>query len=509
MWNFYFPGAKGLNLRLEEFLLFLLIISFLVSCGGKVPSPETEKAYNQYRQVLENATTPQVKPGTEEKPALKPLFKELSPLQKPLTVAFYQEHFESILFFLAYQTGLSLVIDPEVKKEIPPEKERITLQMKNQPVQDILQKVCELLDINFRVDRGILYVEPFAEKIINLGFLPVIKESRTSMGGDVLGNIGGGVGGTIAPSPLKGEYSINAELSKESLDLYKALEVSLVTLLSKEGSYSLNRLTGILYVKAKPSRIRAVERLVSEFKKKYGRQILLSAQIIEIELSKGHNLGVDWFEITGYLMGNNRVSFNTLDLKKNDQTGVPPPFSFALTISGEPNVNLILNLLKEYGELKVISNPKIRVLHSQPALISVGTSQAYIREIKYEGNATNPSVSPSSVFDGILLGITPYIAEEDQIFLHIVPIKSDIVDLKEVRFGANYFITLPRVNLREMTSIVKARPNDLIVIGGLILDRDKTTERKVAIPLLSELFKSNIHEGKKAELVILIRILLD
>ncbi len=63
--------------------------------------------------------------------------------------------------------------------------------------------------------------------------------------------------------------------------------------------------------------------------------------------------------------------------------------------------------------------------------------------------------------------------------------------------------------MREMTSIVKARPNDLIVIGGLILDRDKTTERKVAIPLLSELFKSNIHEGKKAELIILIRILVD
>ncbi len=499
-------------MRLEEFLLFLLIISFLVSCGGKVPSPETEKAYNQYRQVLENATTPQVKPGAEEKPALKPLFKELSPLQKPLTVAFYQEHFESILFFLAYQTGLSLVIDPEVKRAIPPEKERITLQMKNQPVQDILQKVCELLDINFRVDRGILYVEPFAEKIINLGFLPVIKESRTSMGGDVLGNIGGERGGATTTSPLKGEYSINAELSKESLDLYKALEDSLVTLLSKEGSYSLNRLTGILYVKAKPSRVRAVERLVLEFKKKYGRQILLSAQIIEIELSKGHNLGVDWFAITNYLMGNNRVSFNTLDLGITTRPNQP---SVALTISGEPNVNLILNLLKEYGELKVISNPKIRVLHSQPALISVGTSQAYIREFKREvtSGATTSTITyttqTSSVFDGILLGITPYITEEDQIFLHIVPIKSDIVELKDVRFGADYFITLPKVNLREMTSIVKARPNDLIVIGGLILDRDKTTERKVAIPLLSELFKSNIHEGKKAELIILIRILVD
>ncbi len=513
MWNFCFQREKRLNLKWGQFLLFLLIINFFSACAGKVPSPETERAYYQYRKILDNATTPQVKAREAEKPALQPLFKELSPLQKPLTVAFYQEHYENVLFFLAYQTGLSLVIDPEVKKEIPPEKEKITLQMKHQPVREILQKVCELLDVHPRIDKGILYIEPFEEKFIKLGFLPVIKESRTAMGGDVLGNIGQGGGGeTITTSPLKGEYSINAELSKESLDLYKALEDSLSTVLSEKGIYNLNRLTGILYIKDKPSRVRAVEKLVTEFKKMYARQIILDAQIIEIELSKGHNLGVDWFEITNYLMGNNRVSFNTLDLGITTRTDQP---SFALTISGEPNVNIILNLLKEYGELKVISNPKIRVLHSQPALISVGTSQAYIKEFKREattGTATSVityTTETSSVFDGILLGLTPYITEEDQIFLHIVPIKSDIVELKDVRFGADYFITLPKVNLREMTSIVKAKPNDLIVIGGLILDRDKTTERKVAIPLLSEIFKSSVNEGRKAELVILIRILVD
>jgi len=499
-------------LRLGGFLVFLLI-SFLIGCTGKVPSPETERAYQQYRKVLENATLPRER--EPEKPKIEPLFKEVSPLKKRITVAFYQEHYENVLFFLALQTGLSLVIDPEVKKEIPPEKERITLQMKNQEVGGVLKKVCELLDVHYKTDKGILFIVPFEERLINLGFLPVIKESRTSMGGDVLGNIGGGgggAGGGLTTSPLKGEYSINADLSKESLDLYKALEESLQTILSDKGTYTLNRLAGILYVKDKPSKVRAVSELVSEFKKKYGKQIILDAQIIEIELSKGHNLGVDWFEITNYLMGNNRVSFNTLDLGITTRSDQP---AFSLTISGQPNVNLLLNLLKEYGELKVISNPKVRVLHSQPALISVGTSQAYIKEFKRDvttgttASTITYTTQTSSVFDGILLGLTPYITDEDLIYLHIVPIKSDLVELKDVRFGADYFITLPRVNLREMTSIVKARPNDLIVIGGLILDRDKTTEKKVALPFLSELFKSSVNEGKKAELVILIRIVVD
>jgi MSHA type pilus biogenesis protein MshL len=483
-------------------------------CAPEVPSPETKALYERYRQVLENATAPEKDTKPESK--FQPVFKDVSPLQRRVTIAFHQENYENILFFLAYESGLSLVMDPSLKQEVPPEKERITLQMKNQPLEVVITKVCELIDAHFRLERGVLKIEPYEERIFNLGFLPVVKEGKTAMGGDVLGNIGqggggGATGGQIS-SPLKGEFSINADLSRESLDIYTNFEKTLSTLLSKKGVYNFNRLTGFLYVKDKPSRVKAVAAIIDEFKKKYKKQIILDAQIIEVELAKGHNLGVDWFEITNYLMGNNRVSLNTLDLGITTRSDQP---SFALTISGQPNINLILNLLKEYGELKVVSNPKIRVLHSQPALISVGTSQSYIKEFKRDvttGTATSTityTTQTSSVFDGILLGLTPYVADEKEIFLHIVPIKSDIVELKDVRFGGDYFITLPKVNLREMTSIVKARPGDLLVIGGLILDKDKASEKKIAIPFISELFKTNMRESRKAELVILIRILAD
>lgn len=480
-----------------------------MGCATQVPSPATQISFEKYRKIFENTTTSQ--PVREEKtvPQLAPIFKDLSPLRKNLTVVFYQEHYENILFFIAYEIGMSLVIDPAVKRLIPPEKERITLQMKNQPAEEILKKVCEILDLHYKVERGVLQILPYEEKIFNLGFIPVVKEGRTMMGGDVLGNIGqAGVLG----SPLKGEFSINAFVTIDSLDIYSNLRNMLSTLLTDNSSYILNKSTGTLYVKDRPSKIKTVTKLIEELKSKYRRQIILDAQIIEIELSEGHNLGVDWFEITNYLMGNNRVAFNTLDLGITTHSNQP---SFALTISGQPNLNLLLNLLREFGELKVISNPKVRVLHSQPALISVGTSQSYIRE--YRREVTTPTTTTStinyttqisSVFDGILLGLTPFISEDDEIFLHIVPIKSDLLELRDVRFGENYFITLPRVNLREMTSIIKAKPNDLIVIGGLILDKDKATERRLAIPILSEIFRRNVRETKKAELIILIRLFI-
>lgn len=441
-----------------------------------------------YREVLENAT--KYTPQEEEKKdlQLQPIFQEISPLQKRVSVSFYQEYYENIFFFLALEAGLNLVMDPELKKFIPPEKERITLQMKLQPLESILEKLCEVLDVSYSVDKGILKIQPLEERVINLGFIPVIKESKSGLGGDVLGNIGGDSAQTS--SPLKGDYSIQTTLSSDTLDIYKYLEENLPQFLSEQGVFHLNRLTGFLYVKDRPSRVASVVKLISNYKKIYRKQIIIDAQIIEIELSKGHNLGVDWFEISNFLLGQNRVAFNQLDL------GISPGRtpSLALTISGQPNINAILNLLREYGELKVISNPKIRVLHSQPALISVGTSQSFIKEVKRDVTAqvgtttVQYTVQTSSIFDGVMLGITPFIAEDDEIYLHIVPIKSDLVDLREVKFGTDYIITLPAVNIREMSSIIRVKPNDLIVIGGLILDRSKNQDKKLGVPILEHFF---------------------
>lgn len=479
---------------------------------AEIPSKETTQAYQQWKQVLENQTTPkEYKTSREvEKERLQPKFIEISPLKRRISVSFFNEDYQNIFTFLALQAGLSFILDPDLNKYVPPEKSKITFQFLNQPIEDIIKKICEILDLYPKIEKGILYLQPFEERIFNLGFLPVVKESTSQLGGDVLGNVGTGGGGLS--SPLKGEFSVTAQLSRDYLEVYTNLEETISTLLSDKGLYQLNKAAGILYVKDRPSKVRALEAFLEKFKAKYKKQIILDAQIIEIELTKGHSLGIDWFEITNYLMGNNRVEFNTLDLNLTTRENQP---SFSLTISGQPNINLILNLLKQYGELKILQNPKLRVLHSQPAIISVGTTFSYIKEVKREVPTGGPTstvtytTQTSSVFDGILIGIVPYLTENNEVYLHIVPIKSELLDLKDVRFGPDYTITLPTVNLRELTSIVRSKPGDLVVIGGLILDKDKNAEKRLAAPVLDRVFRMQTGSSKLAELVIIIRVLVD
>lgn len=514
-----------------KLLVFSLLI-FLVSCATK--ESELEKASSEFlKRAYGNETkeAPLI-PQTQES-QLAPIYKEVSPLEtKVLTLLFKDEKFENVLYFLAREAGLNLVISPEVYTLIPEEAKKISFHFKNQTLKNILESILESLNLHYQIKKGILYVVPFEEKTYSLGFLHVTQESSFNLGGDVLGaagmigyGVGAGVGAGVGVgagmgygmgygmgAPLTGRYEIKGELEKKQIDIYTQLEESIKALLSDKGIYTLNRLTGTLYVKDRPSHIKMISKFIEDLKSRYQKQVLIEAKIVEVALSKEHDMGIDWLQIANYSL-ENRIRLDQLTSRFSTNPDEP---TIALTITGRPGIDLILNLLKQYGNLNLLSNPRLRVIHGQPALISVGRSLEFVKQITRELVTAEQvaqvqvSVFTSSIFDGVLLGVTPYITEENEILLHVVPIKSDIISLRKESFGQDTSVTLPEVNLREATSIIKVSPGDIIVLGGLILEKESVNERKIAgagdIPILGNLFKREQKTSQKTELVIIIKV---
>lgn len=485
-------------------LLTVFSLYILSGCATLENRAELPQEYEKIRDLLENTTIPVT--AKESSQEIKPIFKEVSPLKKTYTVAFFQENFENILFFVAYEAGLSLVIDPRIKRIVDPERARITLQMKQQPLERILDAICEAVNLGYRIEKGILYIEPYMEKTFSLNFLPLKKGSTTSLGGDVLGGVGtvgGGAGGAAVGgggSPLKGDYKITSTV--EEMDIYKMVEDNVKGLLSPAGKYQLNKFTGTLIVKDTRKNIKVIENFLQELKKRYEKQVIITAEIIEIELNKDSAMGINMFEITNWLMGNNRVDLQTLDFRSQDDFK-----SFSIAIQGMPNMSLLFKLLKKYGEVKILSKPVIRAIHGQPAILSTGTSYGYIQSVQVvsTGNLTSVTVTPSSVFDGILLGLIPFI-EPDQktIALHVVPIKSELIQMNSWSF-TGYQVQIPQINLREMSSIIRVNPGDTVIIGGLILEKKKRRENRVGLPILENIFRNEEGENKKSEFLIMLR----
>ncbi|WP_434658383.1 type II secretion system protein GspD [Sulfurimonas sp. NW9] len=99
------------------------------------------------------------------------------------------------------------------------------------------------------------------------------------------------------------------------------------------------------------------------------KQVAIEAKIIELTYDDSSSTGIDWSKLDISLSGS--IS--------ND------PGAVDATLLNKPSYNLaysfstakFLKYLKTYGDIKVLSNPKVVTMNNQPAVINVGEQLSY------------------------------------------------------------------------------------------------------------------------------------
>ena len=99
--------------------------------------------------------------------------------------------------------------------------------------------------------------------------------------------------------------------------------------------------------------------------------------------------------------------------------------------------------------------------------------------------------------------------EGDEIILNLVPVTSQLEEPIEYRFVDGGEIGLPIINVREMSTTVKVKNGEMLVIGGLITDvkaEDGTFIPGTSnIPFFKYLFGYEEKTSRKRELIILLK----
>ncbi len=461
---------------------------------------------------------------------IEPRFKRLSPLDlQKVSISFVDQDAPSVLQALAHAASLNLLIDRAARERLAAGG-GFTAEFAERSVRDVLDAVCGAFNVAWFEKKGTIVVKGNVRKIFSLDFLAQKKNAELDVGGDVLagqngqsGDSGGsggagGSGGGFMQNPLSGSFSIKGNTSVGAQDIYEELERYLTDRLQKNATFMLSRTTGTLMVNGDPASIALVEEYVSALRKKYRRQVLIEMKILEVVLDDHHEFGIDWDHVRATI-SDNPVGEGTTATVISDVAGDSVLYGFRI-VGGYYSFAAALRALKDYGSITALSNPRIKVMNGQPALLSVGKSMSYIRSVEYEntvGNGiqtTTPSVEIGTLFNGLLLGVTPVVEDDGYVNLHIVPIKSDILDLKEETVGerdANIKLSLPTVALREASTVLRARSGDLVVLGGLIDERNYDGSK--GLPWLSELpgflgwpFGYRSSKARKVELVILLKL---
>jgi general secretion pathway protein D/MSHA biogenesis protein MshL len=291
-----------------------------------------------------------------------------------------------------------------------------------------------------------------------------------------------------------------------------------------KGFYIIDKPVGLITVTAPRPLLEKVEAYLTSLQKEIYKQVSIEAKIIEVQLLDSSSIGINWNQVLSGFNINGSVAFGN-----NGNIFHWDPISGSTTDSRlVSNVNidtadftLFLNALKTQGNTKVLSNPKISVLNGQPAMISMGRNVTYLKEVSSEvtgtgaDRTTNYTATPGTILSGVGLGLTATVLNNNEIIMNLVPVTSELVEGTEeavVVAGAGETeikMGLPIVNVREMSTTVRVKDGEMLVIGGLISDMNDNQSNFAPvmgdIPLVKYLFGYEEKTKNKRELIILLK----
>ena len=515
-------------------------------------------------------------PPAPPTPDFVPVSEEIVPIKtKMVNIVVRNSALGDVLHVVAEASGLNLLIDRDVPLDQP-----VTLSLRNVSAEDALKTIFSTVDCFYTISGNVLKVESVGTKVFELGHPALVNTYSVDVGGDILGgamNVAAAGSSGSGSSNLKGSITSGSKADAKAYDFWESLEKTLDNIMGKkepaartaartpqerplnqqanpgtpppagstgspatieraeagatqsvenqpQQSVTINRLTGTIMVTATRKNMEKVERYIDNVKKVLGRQVMIEARIIEVQLNEGLNFGIDWSFLQNlkHLGGPLNAGFGGLNMATtnfNDATDAAAKTGqFQVGVS-RANFQALLTALQTQGDVKTLSNPKINVLNGHASILTVGRNTSFIAQVASTttiaaGSAplTTFTVQTNSILSGLMVGIVPYISETGEISLNITPITSNLVSLQDKSIGAagnQTTISIPTVDLREMTTTVKMRDGQMVIIGGLISKNESTTDEKVPligdIPMLGKLFTRTNRSESRSELVLLLR----
>jgi len=300
----------------------------------------------------------------------------------------------------------------------------------------------------------------------------------------------------------------------------KEVEKVLAKAISKRGTISASPGTSNIMITDTESKIAAIDIFVEEMDRRTP-QLLVEARIYDItsrdtldlgfEWNAGRNTGLGFEAPGGETIGFSRSDPSidgTLDSSISQATQTTGTLRFGI-LNEHIDIDVLLTAAQGRANAKLLASPRILVLDNETASFKA------VREIPYQRlqQGGYQSFGTTEFKDvGVELQVTPHLAKDGMIRLHIVPVFSvqvDDIDITTTQVGGTTSTSpQPVVDKREADTITLVEDGTTVVIGGLRKEEVITEVSKIPllgdIPLLGALFKFEGETSINSELVVFI-----
>jgi len=291
-----------------------------------------------------------------------------------------------------------------------------------------------------------------------------------------------------------------------------------------------NRESGIITVRGTNKQHEKVREFIDKVMSSAKRQVLIEATIVEVQLNDGYQAGIDWSRLgnagasSGFTLSQRLQlpeGFSRGDLQTRG-TGTGLIAGYFNPASSLGNIAASIRLLKEFGETKVLSSPKLMVLNNQTAVLKVVDNLVYFTIQAQQstiggsvgGTLATVTTTPNTVPVGIVMSVTPQINDTGNVNINVRPTISSLIRYvpdpnPQLKLANVEQQGIPEIQVREMESMLQISSGNTAVLGGLMQDVIKSNTDKVPglsnIPGIGRAFTGRNDSNRKTELVIFLR----
>jgi len=534
-----------------------VIACALVACG----QPPIKPAENHIR-------ADEVGPAGSIPPTVQvtPLLPKPKPGIRPETysVVVNNVRVQELLFALARDARLQIDIDPNLSGAV-------TLNAIDQTLPQLLSRIMRQVDMRYEIDGDTLVVmrdSPFlrAYKIDYLSASRNVKMQSTastqfgagasaSSGPNATGatstidvlaqnnlwesivqNVkdilretdrvipsGAASAAAAAPAPSAAAPAAGAATPQPPIPASPSLTAPGTTY-QEAAAVIANRESGVLYVRATAKQHERVQEFLDQVLAGAKRQVMIEATVAEVQLRNEYQRGIEWSRLRQ--PGQSGVTIN--------QPGIPPTTSATPGFSTSPfaigfisvgsNLSVTLKALEQFGDVKVLSSPKLSVLNNQTAILRVTRDIIYFTMIPssaataVSGGGTaivQPQFTTTAQIaaEGFMMAVLPQINSSEAIVLNVRPtIRRQVSSARDPNPALQGLTTqndIPVFETREFDSILRLQSGQTGVLAGLMQDIVEQTDTGIpgvrSIPIIGEFFSNRSQLSRKTELVIFLR----
>ncbi len=486
-----------------KYILSLVILLTLAGCSTTFPDKDERlKPVGHVNEPFPQMIDKTIPPVVDSAPIVSPP-KPTKKLQT-FTVVATDLPARDLLFALARDARLNLDIDPAIEG-------KVSINAIDQTLPQILKRIARQVKLRYTLDGPNLIVErdrPYT-RVYRIDYLNMARKTTSDVSVNTqIASPGSGEGGG------GGSNSSTSVSNKADNEFWKTLESNLGAL-AEGGSVVSHRETGTILVTATQSAHRAIQGFLDQVLANARKQVLIEATVVEVTLNDEFQAGVDWAR----LAQGDGWSFQQSMLAGNLGSA---PFVAATYANSNSDraISASIRALHQFGDVSVMSSPKIMALNNQTSVLKVVDNRVYFTTEIEEKEATNNSPAKTTytttihtVPVGFVMNVTPYITETDEVILNIRPTLSRILQFIDTPnpalAAAGVSNKVPEIQVREMESVLRVANGNTAVIGGLM--QDTADEGRRGIPGLHDvdgfgyLFGTKSRKYRKTELVIFLR----